>query len=303
MAKSSVLALVPAFAALLFILLILAPGSSASTASSFASSFASSSAASSTAAAAAAAATAAAATTAPFLIMGDWGGDEAPPFTTPEEVMTAAGMGKVALRDGAKHALVLGDNFYHDGVTGIEDPRFQTTFEDVFTHAALQDPFRFHLVAGNHDYLGDVQAQMAYSARSARWHFPSAYYTFTDGDVQFVMIDTIILAGNNDYFVHGDKILSSLSGAALHRLFKKAASDEMREAQQAQLAWIEDTLRASTAPYIVVGGHYPVWSICGHGPTTTLIHELKPLLEKYKVTAYVILLSCTHVHVHTYMYY
>ena len=290
----SMVSMISTLRLLLLLLIVLCPAPSASDASaSFATAASSSSSSAATAAAttaavtSTAAATAAATTAAPFLIMGDWGGDEAPPFTTPEEVMTAAGMGKVALRDGAKHALVLGDNFYHDGVTGIEDPRFQTTFEDVFTHAALQDPFRFHLVAGNHDYLGDVQAQIAYSARSARWHFPSAYYTFTDGDVQFVMIDTIILAGNNDYFVHGGKILSSLSGAALHRLFKKSASDEMREAQQAQLAWIEDTLRASTAPYIVVGGHYPVWSICGHGPTTTLIHELKPLLEKYKVTAYV----------------
>jgi hypothetical protein len=46
---------------------------------------------------------------------------------------------------------------------------------------------------------------------------------------------------------------------------------------------IENTLAASTADFLIVGGHYPVWSVCEHGPTTVLVNQLKPLLEKYKV--------------------
>ena len=33
------------------------------------------------------------------------------------------------------------------------------------------------------------------------------------------------------------------------------------------MEWLEDTLKASTASFLVVAGHYPVWSICEHGPT------------------------------------
>ena len=32
-----------------------------------------------------------------------------------------------------------------------------------------------------------------------------------------------------------------------------------------QTAWIEDTLAASTADFLWVAGHYPVWSVCSHG--------------------------------------
>jgi acid phosphatase/tartrate-resistant acid phosphatase type 5 len=35
-----------------------------------------------------------------------------------------------------------------------------------------------------------------------------------------------------------------------------------------------------------VGGHYPVWSGCSHGPDATLQAKLKPLLEKYHASGY-----------------
>ena len=40
-------------------------------------------------------------------------------------------------------------------------------------------------------------------------------------------------------------------------------------------------MAASTADYLWVGGHYPVWSICSHGPSAELVKRLRPLLAKY----------------------
>ena len=40
-------------------------------------------------------------------------------------------------------------------------------------------------------------------------------------------------------------------------------------------------LKASKADYILVVGHYPVYSVCSHGPTQTLVKHLKPLLVEY----------------------
>lgn len=50
---------------------------------------------------------------------------------------------------------------------------------------------------------------------------------------------------------------------------------------EAQWAWLESELKASTADYIMVGGHYPVYSVCEHGNTDTLVVNLKPLLVQY----------------------
>ena len=53
-----------------------------------------------------------------------------------------------------------------------------------------------------------------------------------------------------------------------------------------QWSWINATLQASTADYLIVAGHYPVWSIAEHGPTACLVELLIPMLEGNKVTAY-----------------
>ena len=62
---------------------------------------------------------------------------------------------------------------------------------------------------------------------------------------------------------------------------------ESIEDAEAQWDWLESTLRSSTAHYLIVGGHYPVWSIAEHGPTKCLVDRLRPLLQKYQVTAYI----------------
>jgi tartrate-resistant acid phosphatase type 5 len=46
------------------------------------------------------------------------------------------------------------------------------------------------------------------------------------------------------------------------------------------------------APYLLVNGHYPVYSVAEHGPTQCLIDHLRPLLHQYHATAYI----CGHDH-------
>ena len=215
------------------------------------------------------------------------GGQSNSPYTTSQEVQTAAGMGKLAAATGAKFALALGDNFYDAGVQDVTSVRFKGTFEDVFSADSLQAAagFTFHVLAGNHDHKGNVTAQVDYSAVSKRWDFPSLWYTFTEtaGDgttVQYVMIDTVVLTGQS---LVSDPdtgaIVRELNGRELPGAADAALAN-------AQLAWIEATLKASTADFLVVAGHYPVYSICEHGPTPYLQEHLKPLLQQYKVTAY-----------------
>jgi hypothetical protein len=52
-------------------------------------------------------------------------------------------------------------------------------------------------------------------------------------------------------------------------------------AAETQWTWLAEAMENSTAEYLWVGGHYPVWSACSHGPTGGLVNKLKPMLEKY----------------------
>ncbi|CAF4393916.1 unnamed protein product, partial [Rotaria sordida] len=46
------------------------------------------------------------------------------------------------------------------------------------------------------------------------------------------------------------------------------------------------------APYLIVSGHFPVYSVAEHGPTKCLVDRLRPLLHQYRATAYL----CGHDH-------
>lgn len=53
------------------------------------------------------------------------------------------------------------------------------------------------------------------------------------------------------------------------------------------LSWVESELAKSNADYLLVAGHYPIFSPCSHGNTDELVKTLDPLLKKYGVTAYI----------------
>jgi len=181
----------------------------------------------------------------------------------------------VAADINASFCVTLGDNFYLDGVENVADMRFTDTFENVFVGNSLQSEHFFRIIAGNHDHNGNVLAQFEYSEVSPRWSFPDYFYSFIETTnngaftVEFIMLDTIILSGNSD--------TGQLLGPTTphHSLLRDK-----------QLDFLAATLAASTADHIIVSGHYPVYSICEHGPTDLLISDVQPLLTQYNVAAY-----------------
>jgi len=212
--------------------------------------------------------------------MGDWGGQGNSPYTTVGELLIAKAMDHLAGECNSRFTVTLGDNFYKRGVDEDHMFRFNTTFENVFKGTHLQTPF--YVIGGNKDHKGNVTVQVEYSKFNPRWKFPSLFYTFTEGvpgtssTIQFVMIDTTVLVGNSD-----DTLLGTYPAGPKDNV---AAQDHWK--------WIENTLTASTADYLIVAGHYPIWSMGEHGPNSILSRRLKPLMELTKVTAYL----CGHDH-------
>lgn len=59
-----------------------------------------------------------------FLALGDFGGSNDDPFTTPVQLAVAAQAANFANKNPVDFVLTLGDNFYTYGVKSVDDPRF-----------------------------------------------------------------------------------------------------------------------------------------------------------------------------------
>lgn len=191
-----------------------------------------------------------------FLVLGDWGFK-----ASPSQRNVANAMARVAADIGPRFVISVGDNFYGSGVKSTHDPQWEASFKSVYSDPALRCPW--YPVLGNHDYRGNVDAEVAYSHVDPRWAMPARYY-----------IETMPMPGGataDFFFIDTTPIVDP-------RL--------PREPVEAQLLWLENGLKASQAEWKIVVGHHPVYSGGEHGSSATLIERLKPLIDRHGVRAY-----------------
>ncbi len=132
--------------------------------------------------------------------------------------------------------------------TNGEISKVKEVFEDPY-QPLLTNGVKFRACLGNHDIRTDNgEPQLQY----AGFNMPQRYYTFREKDVQFFALDT---NGNADWV--------------------------------AQLAWLEQELKGSTASWKVVFGHHPIYSSGHYGTNQAFIDSLTPLFQKYGVQLYI----------------
>ena len=61
--------------------------------------------------------------------------------------------------------LLMGDNFYDDGVINSDDARFEQTYLETFRGPYLKNT-KIYVNAGNHDYHQNITAQIEYKKGS-----------------------------------------------------------------------------------------------------------------------------------------
>jgi hypothetical protein len=187
---------------------------------------------------------------------------------SPQQAAVARAMAQRNLQEHFQLGITMGDNFYRCGVRSVNDEKWRTRWEDLYTPLG----FPFYASLGNHDYghppiicpaeRGSPEAEIAYTAHSNSWRMPSRYYSFKAGAVLFVAIDT-------------------------------------EGWSSAQLAWIEKTLAEAahdpTIKWKIVYGHHPVFTSGVHlneRRIDELRRELLPVMQAAHVDAYI----CGHDH-------
>lgn len=203
-----------------------------------------------------------------LLVIGDWGRKG-----TYNQSHVAFQMGRVADELNIDFVVSTGDNFYDDGLTGIHDPAFQYSFSDIYTASSLQK--QWYNVLGNHDYRGDVEAQLNPILQKIdhRWFCQRSFIVHTE-ITEFFFVDTTPFV--DKYFLKPKGHKYDWRGV-LPR--KKYLSNLLKD--------LETALRDSTAKWKIVVGHHPVRSIGHHGDTKELLTHLLPILEANNVDMYI----------------
>ncbi|XP_048499206.1 purple acid phosphatase 3 [Beta vulgaris subsp. vulgaris] len=202
-----------------------------------------------------------------FLVIGDWGRKGA--FN---QSLVATQMGLVGEKLDVDFIISTGDNFYDNGLTGVHDPAFRESFTDIYTAPSLQR--RWYNVLGNHDYRGDVLAQLSHvlRKRDRRWFALRSYVVNAD-IVDFFFVDTTPF--QDKYFVEKDHTYDWRG--VLPR--KSYLSNLLKD--------VDEVLKKSTAKWKFVIGHHPILSAGHHGNTEELVAQLLPILEENNVDLYI----------------
>lgn len=144
---------------------------------------------------------------------------------------------------GCDYGVTVGDNFYPKGVRSVDDPQFQTAFEHPYGHLG----FTFYPAYGNHDYLGNREAQLAY--KSDAWQMPGRFYKLSTPNADLFAIDT-------EMFDH------------------------------AQRGLLEQAVSQSKKPWKLIYGHRPLHSEGEHGGNPVIKAMIEPILKAYAVDFY-----------------
>ena len=207
-----------------------------------------------------------------FLIISDWGRDGIHDTNkkTPGQLKVAKQFGVTSQKIHASFIVTCGDNFHDGGVKALADPFWKVNYENVYTATSLMIPW--YITLGNHDYEGNVEAELEYAKTSKRWIQPGRYFSFTrktqdSTSILFLVLDSspFIQSYQND---ERDK----------HHVKDQDTT--------AQVLWCDSILSTSKAKWKFVFFHHPAYSASStHGSTLEIQNTFVPLFEKYHVDA------------------
>ncbi|XP_026421065.1 purple acid phosphatase 7-like isoform X1 [Papaver somniferum] len=203
-----------------------------------------------------------------FLVVGDWGRRG-----SYNQCHVAHQMGRIGEKLDIDFVISTGDNFYTDGLKAVDDPAFQESFVNIYTAPSLQK--QWYNVLGNHDYRGDVEAQLSplLRQRDSRW-FCLRSYVLDAEIVDFIFVDTTPFV--EKYFTEPKEHTYDWRGVIPRRKYITKHLEE-----------VDIALKETDARWKIVVGHHTLRSAGHHRDTEELAEQLIPILEENKVDLYV----------------
>ncbi|KAL5760786.1 hypothetical protein ACOSP7_019276 [Xanthoceras sorbifolium] len=203
-----------------------------------------------------------------FLVVGDWGRRGGY-----NQTEVAYQMGIIGEELDIDFIISTGDNFYDNGLTGVDDAAFFESFVNIYTAPALHK--QWYNVLGNHDYRGDVEAQLSPILREidSRWLCLRSF--IVDAEIaEFIFVDTTPFV--DKYFTDPEDDVYDWSGIRPRQNYIANLQND-----------VDSALRESTAKWKIVVGHHTIKSAGSHGNTHELALQLLPILEANKVDLYI----------------
>ncbi|XVE74568.1 hypothetical protein DITRI_Ditri12bG0027500 [Diplodiscus trichospermus] len=205
-----------------------------------------------------------------FLVVGDWGRRG-----LYNQSQVALQMGIIGEKLDVDFIISAGDNFYDNGLSGVDDPAFHQSFTDIYTAPSLQK--QWYSVLGNHDYRGNVEAQLSPILRKmdSRWLCLRSFILNVGPEmVEFLFVDTTPFVAQ--YFTDPQDHVYDWNSILPRKNYLNSLLME-----------VESTLRESTAKWKIVVGHHTIKSAGHHGNTDELAIHLLPVLQAYDVDLYI----------------
>lgn len=186
-------------------------------------------------------------------------------------------MGQMAEVVDPEFVLATGDVHHFEGVQSVSDPLWMTNYELIYSHPDLM--IDWFPICGNHEYRGNTQAVIDYSAVSRRWEMPAFYYTKTFEEegttVRVVWVDTTPMI---------DK----------YRKDTEDYPDASKRDYNRQLQWVDSVLTAAKEDWVIVAGHHPIYADTEKSvkERQDMQKRLDTILRKHHVDMYI----CGHIH-------
>ena len=137
--------------------------------------------------------------------------------------------------------ILLGDNFYYQGVNSIEDKLWDKYLN---TYNLSNKVFS---ILGNHDYQLNPHAQIEFTKNN--WNMPDWYYTLKLKTSQIWLLDTcqLVSVGNIDN--------PSKYGHVTIKNIEEIHNKPFKEKQQEKKEWVEKKLKETHKDTKIVVGH------------------------------------------------